>query len=245
MTRWIALFCQSGTSRRSAADATPARPERSGRVFFCPFVSESCPAPGFEDRAKRTGRRAARSRIRGFWPKTPGNRANLAELEALGHGNRARDRRETAFLAAKSRQQRAEPVPVQLEPRPLPNEIRRTGLDSRAAHRPRARQPITRSTRDGLLFVKPGYKHPARSSSSSSSSPGSDPPASRHWAPGSDPPASIPESSLQMPGSSSWHREQRAGAPGHRVIFLAKSTGCRSPSPAGPYAGRRCHGPCF
>ena len=48
---------------------------------------------------------------------------------------------------------------------------RAAGLDPRAAHRPRARQPITRSTRDGLLFVKPGCKHPASSSSSSSSSP--------------------------------------------------------------------------
>ena len=135
--------------------------------------------------------------------------------------------------------------PSILECRRAAHRNRAAGLDPRAAHRPRARQPITRSTRDGLLFVKPGYKPPARSSSSSSSSPGSDPPASRHWAPGSDPPASIPESSFQTPGSSSWHCEQRAGAPGHRVIFLAKSTGCRSPSPAGPYAGRRCHGPCF
>ena len=158
--------------------------------------------------------------------------------------------------------------PSILDPRPLLNEIRRMGLDSRAAHRPRARPSITRSTRDGLLFVKPGCKHPASSSSSSSSSSSAftfcstwwcENPikshtgprisiirrSSRHWAPGSDPPASIPEDSFQMPGSSSWHREQRAGAPGHRVIFLAKTTGCRSPSPAGPYAGRRCHGPCF
>ena len=95
----------------SAAEPTPARPERSGRVFFCPFPSESCPAPGLEDRAKRTERRAARSSILGFRPETPGKRANLAELEALGPGNRARDRRETAFRAAKSRQQRAEPGP--------------------------------------------------------------------------------------------------------------------------------------
>ena len=87
----------TGTSSRSASDATQARPERSGRVFFCPFVSGSCPAPGLEDRAKRTERRAARSRIRGFRPETPGKRANLAELEALGHGNRAPARRETAF----------------------------------------------------------------------------------------------------------------------------------------------------
>ena len=120
-----------------------------------------------------------------------------------------------------------------------------TDPNSRLARGTRPRQPATSSTRDGLLFVKPGCKHAGTSSSSSSSSPGSDPPASRHWAPGSDPPASIPESSFQMPASSSWHREQQVGAPGHRVIFLAKSTGCRRSSPAGPYAGRRCHGPCF
>ena len=256
------------TSRRSAAEPTPARPERSGRVFSCPFPSESCPAPGLEDRAKRTGRRAARSRIRGFRPETPGKRANLAELEALGHGNRAPDRRETAFCAAKSRQQRPEPVPVQLDPRRLRNEIRRTGLDPRAARRPRARPPITRSTRDGLLFVKSGCKHAGSSSRSSSSSS----PAftfclswccenlikshtgprrsisrrsSRHWFPGSDPPASIPEDSFQMPGSSSWHRDPRSGAPGYRVIFLAKTTICRQSQLAAPGLCRRVHGPCF
>ena len=38
-------------------------------------------------------------------------RANLVDFDVLGHGNRARDRRETAFRAAKIVQQRAEPVP--------------------------------------------------------------------------------------------------------------------------------------
>ena len=42
--------------------------------------------------------------------------------------------------------------PSILDPRRLLNEIRRTGLDSRAAQRPRARQPITSSTRDGLCL---------------------------------------------------------------------------------------------
>jgi hypothetical protein len=140
--------------------------------------------------------------------------------------------------------------------------------NSRAARGTRTRQPGTRSTTDGLLcgeIASAAERNPAhgprspaldprvcqiemqtpRSSSSSSSSPGSDPPASRHWFPGSDPPASIPETSFQIAGSSSWHRRQRAGAPAYRVILLEKSTGCRSPPPAGPHAGRRCHGPCF
>ena len=59
--------------------------------------------------------------------------------------------------------------PSILDPRRLLNEIRRTGLDPRAAHRPRARPSITSSTRDGLLFVKSGCKHrdprPSRPSS--------------------------------------------------------------------------------
>ena len=132
---------------RLSSRTNPSPPGAIRAGFFCPFPSESCPAPGLEDRAKRTERRAARSSILGFRPETPGKRANLAELEALGHGNRAPDRRETAFCAAKSRQQRAEPVPVQLDPRRLLNEIRRTGLDPRAARRPRARPSITSSTR--------------------------------------------------------------------------------------------------
>ena len=45
-------------------------------------------------------------------PENPGNRAILAELSPLGHGNRAPDRRQTAFCAAKIAQQRAEPRPV-------------------------------------------------------------------------------------------------------------------------------------
>ena len=158
--------------------------------------------------------------------------------------------------------------PSILDPRRLLNEIRRTGLDPRAARRPRARPPITRSTRDGFLFVKSGCKHAGSSSRSSSSSS----PAftfclswccenlikshtgprrsisrrsSRHWFPGSDPPASIPEDSFQMPGSSSWHRDPRSGAPGYRVIFLAKTTICRQSQLAAPGLCRRVHGPCF
>ena len=60
---------------------------------------------------KPTGRRAAKSKNRAKRPETPGNRAILAELDALGHGNRARARRETAFCAAKSRRQRADSAP--------------------------------------------------------------------------------------------------------------------------------------
>ena len=61
---------------------------------------------------KPTERRAAGLQNRSKRPENPGNRAILAELSPLGHGNRAPDRRQTAFCAAKIAQQRAEPRPV-------------------------------------------------------------------------------------------------------------------------------------
>ena len=198
----------SCTSNRPAAEAISTRPGRSGRVFSCPFVSESCPAPGLEDRAKRTGRRAARASI---LEKRP----NLAELEALGHGNRARDRRETAFCATKSRQQRAEPVPVQLAVSSRPSRSRSKSSSGPSIPGPRARA------------ARAAHRPP------------------RHWAPGSDPPASVPVSLFQMPGSSIWHRDPSSGAPGYRVILLAKTTICRDSWAADPGVCQRVHAPCF
>ena len=76
---------------------------------------------------------------------------------------------EIASAAGEQRPSILDPPASILDPRPLPNEIRRTILDPRANHRPSARAPASSSTRDGLLFVKSGCKHrdprPSRPSS--------------------------------------------------------------------------------
>ena len=229
------------------------QPVRSdpGGFFICPFVSESCPAPGLEDRAKRIERRAAGSRIRGFWPETPGNRAILAELDALGHGNRARDRRETAFCAAKSRQQRAEPVPVQLEPRPLLNENRRTGLDPRAARRPRARPPATSSTEDQIFL--PFFVVFARNCQKTAE------PGREIWNEFSVKNRELAEirqfcqiffriEDRVAPAAERFSPHgspDRAGAPAYRVRSVALDHRIRARDPPGPHAPSRLQGPCF
>ena len=79
-------------------------------------------------------------------------RANLVELDALGPGNRARDRRETAFRAAKSRQQRAEPGPRSSDVVALQVEIEQRALDPRPVRRPRPRPVPTSSTREPFFL---------------------------------------------------------------------------------------------
>ena len=80
-------------------------------------------------------------------------RANLADLDALGHCNRARARRETAFRAAKIVQQRAEPVPRSSDVVALQVEIALRNRDSRPVRRPSTRPVPTSSTREPIFFA--------------------------------------------------------------------------------------------
>jgi len=58
--------------------------------------------------------------------------------------------------------------------------------------------------------------------------------SSRHWFPGSDPPASIPEDSLQMPGSSSWHPGSAFRGPGISGHFASKNNQLPAIAARGP-----------
>ena len=79
-------------------------------------------------------------------------RANLVDFDVLGHGNRARDRRETAFLAAKIAQQPARPGPRSSDVVALHIEIEQRDRDPRPVRRPRTRPVPTSSTREPIFL---------------------------------------------------------------------------------------------
>jgi len=163
---------------------------------------------------KPTERRAAGLQNRSKRPENPGNRAILAELSPLGHGNRAPDRRQTAFCAAKIAQQRAEPRPVAYNFFALFCGFCQKSPKNRRTRSRNLERIFSKKSRIGgkpPVLPKKNLDRVARSAPAAERNPPHRSPGTRHPAPGTRHPARDPD-----------HPAQPAGAPAYRVISAVR-----------------------